>query len=571
MFKILLHKNLKDFKSNFSEFFSIFILSLISILVFAGLYSASNGMKHEFNSWAQSSKMADEWVTVKGTNSNDIHKLLKKKSVNDVQKQYVFNSYTGSTKSKKMLQTVVINNNKISKPDIVSGKKISFETEGVWLDEEFAKSNKYHVGDYIELDSGNGKESFEIKGLVVSPNYIGYTGPNNIISDHKKYGYVITNTKTMPVSPKKFNQVLVTKNKGYSEERLQKDTRNSLSTKVISLVDRNSFNNVSKFINKYKSIKKMAVMFSLILFMLVLMVTQTTISRLVSNQRNIIGLFRALGLKKISIVAHYSVYGVISTFLGGLAGAFLGMEFISKLILSKQEPLFGIPVWQARNSNLTWIILGVLVLISLMASIWKVMQILRSKTAEILQKETIASSSKNIFEYFPNFWSNLRWNWKWVLRDKSRARSKELIGVIGIVGSLILLIASIGIQQSLNKTNHETYTNVFQYKTELKVSPLKHQEAFRNLKNKLGDDSQEIEQTALNIRTSQGEVVNSGNIISKGIYLKLPLESNRTVDLQAKKGVYVTNFVAKKLHIKTGDNIEINSAAMGNKKIVPIL
>lgn len=530
MFKILLHKNLRDFKSNFSEFFSIFILSLISILVFAGLYSASNGMEHEFNSWAQSSKMADEWVTVKGANSNDIHKLLKKKSVKDVQKQYVFNSYTGSTESKKMLQTVVINNNKISKPDIGSGKKISFQTEGVWLDQKFARSNKYHVGDYIDLDSGNGEKSFEIKGLIVSPNYIGYTGPNNnIIADHKRYGYVITNTRTMSVPKNQFNQVLVTKNKGYSGKRLEKDTRNALSTKVISLVDRNTFNNVSKFINKYNSITKMAVMFSLILFLLVLLVTQTTISRLVNNQRNIIGLFRALGLKKRSIIAHYSIYGVITTFLGGLAGAFLGMEFISKLILSKQEPLFGVPVWQARISNLTWIILGVLVLISLMASIWKIMQILKNKTAEILQKETVTNSSKNIFEYFPNFWNNLRWNWKWVLRDKSRAKSKELIGVIGIVGSLMLLIASIGIEQSLNKTNHDTYTNVFQYQTELKISPLKHQESFKNLKNKLGADDQEIEQTSLNIRTSQGEAVTSGNIISKGIYLKTTArkQSNR--------------------------------------------
>jgi len=92
---ILFRKNLRDFKSNFGELSSILILSFMSLLVFSGLLSASNGMKVEFDKCANKSNLADEWVLVNnGKLRTD--KLNSDTNIKYFQKQFIFNAYTGS-------------------------------------------------------------------------------------------------------------------------------------------------------------------------------------------------------------------------------------------------------------------------------------------------------------------------------------------------------------------------------------------------------------------------------------------------------------------------------------------
>lgn len=570
MTKILIRKNLRDLRSDFSEFFSIFALSLLSLLVFSGLMSVSNGMKYEFNDWAQKSSLADEWISVR--NSDGATNLLKQSSVKQLQKQYVFNTYIGTNAEKKMIQTVVVNNNSVSKPYVVSGSDFSATKKGVWIDSNFASKNNYKVGHKIKLSLSGSEREYKVKGLIESPNFIGYTGPtNDIIANHSKYGYILTNSQTMPAFKNKTNQILVTGKNGFSTSALKKSIESSLGSSVISISNRSEYGNVSKYVDKSNSLEKLSIMFCLILFSLVVLITETTMSRLVNNQRSIIGLFRALGLSKLSIVAHYGMYGLVTTLCGGIIGLLLGPMTIARLILNKQKPLYNMPFWKIRTSNLGWDVLIFLTLVGVMTAVFSVAKILNNTPASILQPRAVKGTPKNLFEIFPNFWARLKWDSKWVMRDKSRTKSKELIGIIGVVGSLVLLITSFGIQQSLNQTNSNTFGEVFQYSNEIKVNTDASPAKLNKVMSRLDGDHQRIEQISTNIRTSRAQMLTTGTIVSPGLYVKLPLVTGGLATLNSKNGVYVSNLIANKLGIQKGSNVEVNSTVMSKKEILPVL
>ena len=129
--KILLHKNEKDFRQQFAELSSILVLALLSVLVFSGLLSASNGMNQSFNKWDKSSNIATEWITVNSNGNLPLSTLKDDSAIKEVQSQVVSNTYVGKSSEKKIVQMTVANQNSISKPWVSSGEKFNTTDKGI--------------------------------------------------------------------------------------------------------------------------------------------------------------------------------------------------------------------------------------------------------------------------------------------------------------------------------------------------------------------------------------------------------------------------------------------------------
>lgn len=566
--KILLHKNEKDFRQQFAELSSILVLALLSVLVFSGLLSASNGMNQSFNKWDKSSNIATEWITVNSNGNLPLSTLKDDSAIKEVQSQVVSNTYVGKSSEKKIVQMTVANQNSISKPWVSSGEKFNTTDKGIWVDKNFAEANHYKVGANLPISINGVTENLKIKGLILSPNYIGYTGANGgIVANHRQYGYVLTNKITVPFTDNMINQILVIGKMGYSSTTIKERINRILGNSVVFIADRTENSNISKFLDKAYSIEKLSMMFCIILFALVILTLNTTMKRLVSHQRNIIGLFGALGIKKTTIVLHYLLYGLIPTALGGMLGLVIGPLSIGKLILIKQRPLYNMPFWSIKTSIYPILVFLILVLVGILTTGITVSSVLRETPAQILQPKLLSGERKKS----SGFWTSstsLKWDWRWVLRDKSRSKSKELIGIIGILGALILIIASLGIQYSLTKTNNDTFGQVFTYKNQINVNPAVNSKEYISLINSLNGDQQEIEQQGVSIISGQKNILATGTIMDNGIYLNLPLRTGAIGNPQNKNGVYISNMIATQLGgIKVGTNIRIRGS-MSTKAIV---
>jgi len=558
---------MRDFKANFGELSSILILSFMSLLVFSGLLSASNGMKVEFNKWANQSHLADEWVLVnQGKIRTD--KLRSDPNIKHFQKQYVFNAYTGTEKSKKMLQVATISHNKVSKPSVVSGSEFSTSQKGLWIDKNYAHENKLKVGNLITIKTDLGKRRLKINGIIVSPNYIGYTDTSNdIVANHKKYGYAMTNYRSMSLSKQQVNQILISGQAGISSKKLKASLNEDLGATVVSISNRNENNNIAKFTDKANSIEKLSVLFCFVLFSLVILTTATTMRRLIYAQRQNIGLLRALGFSKALIYCHFVPYGLVTTLIGGVVGLVLGPMVIGPLILAKQAPLFNMVSWQVHPTNFSWMMLILLLLVSLWTSLMAVRKSVKQTPAKILQDNRAPAKS----QHAAFLTKNLDWDWKWVLRDKARHPAKELIGMIAIIGSLMLIMASLGIQNSLVRTNQDTFGSTFAYKNELKLKRHYSSKDLDQLTTKLVDDYQLVEQVPMAIHSATKAELSTGTIVGNGLYISLPSPNGAVESLNHKQGIYVSALVAKRLNIQTNQNIRLKTTVSTRAIVVPVL
>ncbi|MBO8441658.1 MAG: FtsX-like permease family protein [Firmicutes bacterium] len=562
MFKLLFLKNIRDFRKNFGEFLSIFILAFISLFVFSGLLSVSNGINNSYEQWANKSNLATQFVKVR--NHDHLNSLKVNKKIVNIDGQFQTNCTLNSNKN-KLLQLNIIQKNDVSKFFVKKGASFNKNAYGVWLDYNFAKKNKLSVGDKVQLNIGNKNISCPIVGLIESPNYIGYTSPsNNIVANHSRYGYVFSNYKTMPIFKNEINSLLIRSTMNASKNDIDSYIRNKLGTNVIYLNTRKSNTNIVKIIDKVATIKKLALMFCSILFFLVIVTTTTTVERLVNSQKTIIGSLKALGLSNFKIKLHYVIYGAFPTFIGSILGLYLGPITIGKDILNKQKALYNMPNWHILFSRYSWLALIIIVLVGILSSFYAVNKLLSSDSiASIMQNQSVEHNL--IFQ--PHF--KFSWSTNWVLRDKLRSLGKELIGVVGISGSIMLLMASIGEFNSFKYTNNQTFGTVFSYKNEIKTIPLSKNDNEKIL-NELDNDYQELQQANSEIQNSNKSISTTMNIIDNGIYINLPLSKNKNININ-KKGVYITHYLAKKYGLKVGSNIKIMSQYQSKPIYLPIL
>ena len=203
----------------------------------------------------------------------------------------------------------------------------------------------------------------------------------------------------------------------------------------------------------------MAVLFSCIFILLSILTMYTTMSRLINNQISLIGAMKAIGFGKGKLYLHYGLYGFSVSLVGGILGTVLGRTWISRLILDIKRSTITLPEWHASLSPVIGILLGTMVLICTMAAIFTVRKTLRMSPAEALRGHMpVKENAKAITEN-----KNSAYEWRWVIRDAFENKMRYIIGVIAVVGSLTLMVAGVGIYDTVHKANDDVFSQQYRY------------------------------------------------------------------------------------------------------------
>ncbi|MCR3758493.1 ABC transporter permease [Clostridium felsineum] len=192
MMKYLLVKMRRDLFSKWSQFVSVFLMACLGVIIYSGMEGAWYGMQTGINSYLNNTNTASAWIYGRGINDNDINKIKKFKNVKDSTYAMSSNVKMKVTNGgrKPDINIVSVSNNTISKPIVVSGKKFNNDGNGIWIDKSFANEHSLKVGDKIEIQYGQITKKIVIRGIIISSEYIYYTGSSGSLSpDHKLYGY----------------------------------------------------------------------------------------------------------------------------------------------------------------------------------------------------------------------------------------------------------------------------------------------------------------------------------------------------------------------------------------------
>lgn len=216
--------------------------------------------------------------------------------------------------------------------------------------------------------------------------------------------------------------------------------------------------------NASASIRSVGNIFPVVLFMVAAMVTFTTMTRFVDEERTNAGIFKALGYKNQDIVAKFVLYGflagTVGTVLGTLLGHYLLAGVISDVITA------GMVVGKSQE-YFYWSYSLLALALSWVSSVLPVYLVARrelhDEAAQLLLPKPPVKGSKILLERLSFIWSRLSFTHKVTARNIFRYKQRMLMTIFGVAGSVALLFAGLGIQSSVGGVVDRQFEQIQQY------------------------------------------------------------------------------------------------------------
>ena len=282
---------------------------------------------------------------------------------------------------------------------------------------------------------------------------------------------------------KKSQEALNTSKTEFEKENYEKKIEEAKTKLSNSKNDLKNFEKLSQVTKLYESsgfksldndLEKIAIMgkvFPVMFFIVAALVTITTITRMIEEDRTNIGILKALGYSKTTIMKRYIIYSLSATIIGVIIGTLLGSTLIAQVLFAAYGSLYDLP---SLIIEINVLYTALATIISVIATVGVTFIItkkeLKQKTADLLRPKP-AKEGKNIFlEKIPSFWSKLSFLFKICFRNIFRYKRRLFMTLIGIAGCTMLVYTGIALNDTINNIAERQFGDVRAYKMEINLT-----------------------------------------------------------------------------------------------------
>lgn len=216
--------------------------------------------------------------------------------------------------------------------------------------------------------------------------------------------------------------------------------------------------------NASSSISAIGNIFPVVLYLVAAMVTFTTMTRFVDEERTNAGVFKALGYRTKEIILKFVLYGFFAGTIGTLLGSLLGHYFLSGIISNIITQ--GMVIGESREyfyRDITLIALGLSFVASVLPAYWVARKELKEEANLLLLPKPPVSGSKIFLERIHFIWKRLSFTHKVTARNLFRYKQRMLMTIFGVAGSVALLFAGLGIQSSVGSVPKRQFQEILSY------------------------------------------------------------------------------------------------------------
>lgn len=335
------------------------------------------------------------------------------------------------------------------------------------------------------------------------------------------------------------------------------------------ILGRASNQGYSGFMQDTKSIENLGKVFPIVFFVIATLISLTSMTRMVEEQRVQIGTMKALGYNKAQIASKYLLYSGIACLIGGSIGMIIGFETLPRIIWMMYSMMYVIPNFVA-SFNVYFAILGLgLASVCIIgASLYTVLKIVGDTPAQLMRPKAPKAGKKILLERIPFIWKHLSFSRKVTVRNIFRYKKRVIMTIVGIAGSTALILTGFGVKDAISDILIKQYENVYNY--DMQIS-LKSDLAEIEVENfiKTLEEKEEINKIAEANMTS-GTLVNGKNEEDVQIIIAKDEKINELIHLSDRKTkkevrleegkIAITDKVAELLEIKKGDSIILKDA-----------
>ena len=218
------------------------------------------------------------------------------------------------------------------------------------------------------------------------------------------------------------------------------------------LSDRNDLPEYSDFGDNAERLKNIGKVFPMIFFLVAALISLTTMTRMVEEQRTQIGTMKALGYGKASIASKYLSYAFLATVGGSIAGVLFGEKVLPFIIIQA----YGIMYWNIGDHmqldyelQYALIASGAAVICTMGATLFSSARTLAETPASLMRPPAPKEGKRILIERIGFIWKHLSFSWKSSMRNLFRYKKRLFMTIFGIAGSMGLMLVGFGLYDSI--------------------------------------------------------------------------------------------------------------------------
>lgn len=232
------------------------------------------------------------------------------------------------------------------------------------------------------------------------------------------------------------------------------------------VLDRGTNVGYASFEGDCDRMESLSTVFPTMFFLVAALVALTTMTRMVDEERGVIGAYKALGYGRMRIAAKYLIYAAVPSVLGSLFGTFLGDQTLPRICWSAYLMMYRGPemavVWQPAYDAIGCVAAAVCTLGS---TAFACRSELQETPASLLQPKAPKAGKRIFLEYIRPVWKRLKFTQKVTCRNLFLYKRRLVMTVVGIAGATGLLLTGFGIKDSVSGIVEKQYSEIYRYDT----------------------------------------------------------------------------------------------------------
>lgn len=318
--------------------------------------------------------------------------------------------------------------------------------------------------------------------------------------------------------------------------------------------------------------------FPVLFFLVAALISLTSMTRMVEEQRTAIGTMKALGYSKMSIAKKYLGYALIATAGGSVLGVLIGEKILPYIIVYAYGILYQhiTHILVPYQWIYAWMAAAAAIVCTMAATFFACYKELVAQPAVLMRPPAPKNGQRVFLERIKFIWKHLSFTWKSCIRNLTRYKKRFFMTVFGIGGCMGLMLVGYGIKDSCYEIAELQFRDIQMYDGSVYLKEDISDETRQNLLDYMKNDSD----ISHYMQTSMKNVTLVNGKNKRDTYQVVfsePKDVKDYFDFHDRKskeeytlddeGVIISEKTGKLLNAKAGDTIEIKDEENGNKKV----
>ena len=357
----------------------------------------------------------------------------------------------------------------------------------------------------------------------------------------------------------------------YHEKRVEAEGKIADARKEVADIDMTKWyvqdrTSLSGYVNvdsDTSCIESLSTVFTVVFFVVAILISLTTVTRMVEEERGLIGTYKALGFTDGEIRRKYMVYALGASVLGAILGDLGGFVILPEILFVFFRVMYVLPTYVLKFELWKGTLAAMLFIVGIAGAAFAACESeLKHVPAHLMRPKSPKDGSRVFLEYIKPLWKRMSFLNKVTARNLFRYKKRMIMTVFGIMGCTALLLFGLAIKDSVDALMPLQYENVYKYdllaatqaeENEKLISYMEEREEITEYLNiqvesvKLKNENKESEKVQLMVLPNDADI-NS--------YVTLTNENLEPV-LIGEEGIYLTENASRILDLEVGDTVYI--------------